>query len=318
VTSAGELDQRPLVGLDFGGTTIKGGVIRASGGSAVCTGSAPFEQSAPADEIYRRAGALALELEAKAGLGPAEGVGVGCAGIFHRATGEVLASANMQNLVGTSLSEGVSKALGGRHVVIENDANVAAYGEQWLGAGLHERDLILVTLGTGVGGGVVLSDQLFTGPGGNAGEVGHMVICQKPSNSAYDAPYFPELECACGSYGCLERLVSATAAMRRAKGAGVTPDLPELCRLARETDGRERALLHQIGRDLGSGLATLVTLFDVNVFAIGGGFGAALDVLKPGALESMAERRYGTREPIIVEATLGSDAGWIGAARLSI
>ncbi|QDV08833.1 Glucokinase [Planctomycetes bacterium Poly30] len=310
------MDQ-PLMGLDFGGTTIKGGVIRASGGPPVCMDSAPFDEAAPAHEIYRRAAELARRLEDKAGLGPIQGLGVGCAGLFNRATGEVLASANMKNLVGTSLSEGVSKALGGRPVVIENDANVAAYGEQWLGAGLHERDLVLLTLGTGVGGGIVLDDHLFIGPGGSAGEVGHMVIVQRPGGSEYDAPYFPELQCSCGSYGCLERLVSATAAMRRAKAAGVTPNLPELCRLGREQDGKERALLHQIGRDLGAGLATLVTLFDVNVFAIGGGFGAALDVLKPGVMEAMAERRYGTLEPTVVEATLGSDAGWIGAARLS-
>lgn len=316
-STEGDLGRTPLVGLDFGGTTIKGGVIRAGGGEPICMDSAPFDSAAPAAEIYRRAAELTLRLEERAELGPAASVGVGCAGLFNRATGEVLASANMKNLVGTSLSDGVSAALGGRPVVIENDANVAAYGEQWLGAGLHERDLVLVTLGTGVGGGVVLGDHLFVGPGGNAGEVGHVVICQRPGGSEYDAPYFEELECSCGSYGCLERLVSATAVMRRAKAQGLTSDLPELCRIARERDGDERAFLHRVGRDLGAGLATLVTLFDVTVFAVGGGFGAALDLLKPGAHEAMAERRYGTQEAKIVPATLGSDAGWIGAARLS-
>ena len=308
----------PLVGLDFGGTTIKGGVILENGTAPVCTGAAPFDAKVPAAEIFARAAELALDLEARAGLGPSFSVGVGCAGLFNRSTGEVLASANMPNLEGSSLTEGVSQALSGRHVVIENDANVAAYGEQWLGAGLHERDLVLVTLGTGVGGGVVLADKLFTGPGGNAGEIGHVVICQRPSKSSYDAPYSADLECACGSYGCLERLVSATAVMRRARALGLTDKLPDLCEIARASSGKERALLHQVGRDLGAGLATLVTLFDVNVFAIGGGFGAALDVLKAGAEESMAERRYGTRAPKIVEATLGSDAGWIGAARLTV
>lgn len=311
----------PLVGLDFGGTTIKGGVIDRGGVEILATGSAPFDQDAPHDEIYRRAADLARSLEAEADAGAAAAVGVGCAGLFNRATGEVLASANMQNLVGTSLTGGVSEALDGRRVVIENDANVAAYGEQWLGAGRDERDLVLVTLGTGVGGGIVIDDELFTGPGGNAGEIGHVVICQRPSSrpelSPYDGPYSEELECACGSYGCLERLVSATAAMRRARAAGLTDHLPDLSSIARAKDGPERALLHQIGRDLGAGLATLVTLFDVNVFAIGGGFGAALDLLKPGADEVLQERRYGTRETQVLPATLGSDAGWIGAARLA-
>ncbi|MEM1448476.1 MAG: ROK family protein [Planctomycetota bacterium] len=305
-----------LVGLDFGGMSIKGGALRAADGEVLATTSRPFDPSAPADEIFDRAAACVRELEDAVGASGAA-VGLGCAGLFDRPTGRVLASANMPNLVGTSLSDGVGERLGGRRVIVENDANVAAYGEQWLGAGREEKNLVLLTLGTGVGGGIVLDDELFVGPGGNAGEIGHTVIVQRPTGSPYDAPYHEELECTCGSYGCLERLVSATAAMRRARAAGRTDDLPALCDEARAADGPARQLLHAIGRDLGAGLSALVTLFDVGFFAIGGGFGAALDLLEAGAYEVLEDRRYGTEPARIVKATLGSDAGWIGAARLA-
>ncbi|MGD2016857.1 MAG: ROK family protein [Planctomycetota bacterium] len=305
-----------LIGLDFGGMSIKGGAVREDG-EVLARGSRPFEPDAPPEEIFARAADLVRELEEAAG-GAAERVGLGCAGLFERSTGTVLASANMPNLVGQSLSEGVGRGLGGREVIVENDANVAAFGEQWLGAGREEDSMALLTLGTGVGGGIVLFDELFIGPGGNAGEIGHTVIFPRPSGSPFAGPYFEELACPCGSYGCLERLVSASAAKRRALQAGLTDDLPALAQAARDADGPERRLLHEIGRDLGSGLSTLVTLFNIEFFVIGGGFGGALDVLEAGAHELMSEQRYGGGASRIVAATLGSDAGWIGAARLSL
>jgi glucokinase len=306
-----------LIGLDFGGMSIKGGAVRSSTGEVLARGLRPFAADLPAETIFQSAAELVRELEAAAGA-EAERIGVGCAGLFDRPTGTVLASANMPNLVGESLSGGVARGLGGRQVLVENDANVAAFGEQWLGAGRTEDSMALLTLGTGVGGGIVLADELFVGPGGNAGEIGHTVIFPKPSGSLYDGAYHDELTCPCGSYGCLERLVSASAAKRRARAAGLTDDLPVLAQAARDADGPERRLMHEIGRDLGSGLSTLVTLFDISFFVIGGGFGAALDVLLPGTEQLMAEQRYGSGSARIVPAALGSDAGWIGAARLSL
>ncbi|MEO1698261.1 MAG: ROK family protein [Planctomycetota bacterium] len=306
------------LGIDIGGTTIKGGIVEVDGGARVAEGFVHFDKAVPAAEIWDRVAELVGRLEDEAGESFPR-IGVGCAGLFDRATGEVLASANMPNLEGERLPDGVAAALGGnREVLLENDANVAAFGEQWFGAGVDVRDLVLVTLGTGVGGGVVLGDELFLGPRGNAGELGHVVVHPRPSGGPYDAPYAEELECACGSYGCGERLISATAAARRARAAGLTDDLVALCATARAADGPERALLHEIGRDLGSTLATMVTLFDVGNFAIGGGFGAALDLLLPGASEVLEERRYGTRPVSVVPAKLGGDAGWIGAARLTL
>lgn len=306
------------LGVDVGGTTIKGGVVDVSTGARLVEGSEPFDKGVPADEIWARIAKLVRRLEGEIGT-TFPRIGVGCAGLFDRSTGVVLASANMPNLEGERLPGGVEAALGGtRRVHLENDANVAAFGEQWLGAGVDVEDLVLVTLGTGVGGGIVLGNELFLGPRGNAGELGHVVVHPRPTGSPFDAPYFKELECNCGSYGCGERLISATATARRARARGLTDDLVTLCDAARADDGPERALLHAIGRDLGSTLATMVTLFDVGNFAIGGGFGAALDLLLPGAKEVLGERRYGTMPVQVLPAKLGGDAGWIGAARLTL
>ena len=317
--ASGAAERTAVLGIDVGGTTIKGGVVRVSDGGTLAAGHEPFDRAAPAAEIWGRIAALVRRLEEASGQ-RFEAVGVGCAGLFDRASGEVLASANMPNLVGHSLTDGVADALGEprRRVVLENDANAAAYGEQWFGAGIDVRDLALVTLGTGVGGGIVLDDELFLGPRGNAGEIGHVVVHPRPSGSIYDAEFHGDLVCDCGSYGCAERLISATAAMRRARAAGLTDDLPSLAAAARAADGPERQLMRRIGRDLGATLATLVTLFDVGTFAIGGGFGAALDVLLEGTREVMEERRYGTEPATVLPARLGSDAGWIGAARLTL
>lgn len=306
----------PRVGLDIGGTTIKGGVIDAALGDELAADAVAFDPEAPSGEIWRRSADLVRTLEARSGA-RFDRIGVGCAGLFDRDSGVVLASANMPNLVGHSLTDGIAAALGGGpRVILENDANVAAFGEQWFGAGRDVTDMVFLTLGTGVGGGVILDNRIFLGPRGNAGEIGHIVVHPRPGGSEYDAPHRPELECACGSYGCVEKLISATSAKRRAAARGLSTDLEELCDRARRSAGPERDLLRQIGRDLGSALATLVTLFDVGTFVIGGGFGAALDLMEAGAREVLEDRRYGTDPVQVLPAALGNDAGWIGAARL--
>jgi glucokinase len=167
---------------------------------------------------------------------------------------------------------------------------------------------LLVTLGTGVGGGLVLGGKLFSGPGGMAGEIGHVVV--DPNGTV----------CGCGARGCLETLASATAARRRAIERRLGDDLESLAAKARRSAGPERELFLDVGRDLGRGLAVALTLLDVRLFVVGGGFGAALDLLEPGVRAGIAERSYGRRadDLRIVAAALGPDAGWIGAARLAL
>jgi glucokinase len=194
-------------------------------------------------------------------------------------------------------------------VRVENDANVAAQGELWLGAARGERHALVVTLGTGIGGGVVLDGRLFVGEG-LAGEIGHVTV---------DAcgP-----QCGCGARGCLETLASASAASRRARERGLPAaapgDLELLATRARAAAGPERELLLEVGLDLGRGLASAVSLLDLRTFVLGGGFSAALDLLEPGIRRGLAERAYGERVASVrlVRALLGPSAGWIGAACL--
>jgi len=295
-----------LVGIDLGGTAIKAGSITPEG-EIVARREVPSElERGPADLLDRMA-QLARE------LGVERCLGLGVPGLLDLAGGRVLQSPNLSSIAGVPLVAELARRLNlPQRVHLENDANAAAIGEHWLGRGRSERDLLLVTLGTGVGGGLILGGELHAGPGGMAGEIGHVVV--EPNGPL----------CGCGSRGCLETLASASAASRRAIAAGLPRDDPgdlvRLAELARASAGPERELLFAVGRDLGRGLAVAIALLDLRCFVIGGGFGAALDTLLPGIRTGIAERCYGERlKGVRVErAELGADAGWIGAARLGM
>jgi len=292
-----------LVGIDLGGTAIKAGAI-SSEGRILARREIATELERGAPDLLDRMAGLARELGLQAS------VGLGVPGLIDQQLGGVQQSPNLAAIEGLPLVAELARRLKlpASGVVLENDANAAAIGEHWLGRGRSERDLLLVTLGTGVGGGLILGGELYAGPGGMAGEIGHVVV-------ESGGPL-----CGCGSRGCLETLASASAASRRAAEAGLTPDLVRLADLARERSGPERELLFAVGRDLGRGLAAAIALLDLRCFVIGGGFGAALDTLLPGIRTGIAERCYGERlKSVRVErAELGADAGWIGAARLGM
>ena len=292
-----------LVGIDLGGTAIKAGAI-SSEGRILARREIPTELERGAPDVLDRMAGLARE------LGLESSVGLGVPGLIDQQFGGVQQSPNLAAIEGLPLVGELARRLKlpASGVVLENDANAAAIGEHWLGRGRSERDLLLVTLGTGVGGGLILGGELWAGAGGMAGEIGHVVV-------ESGGPL-----CGCGSRGCLETLASASAAARRAGEAGLTQDLVRLADLARERSGPERELLFAVGRDLGRGLAAAISLLDLRCFVIGGGFGAALDTLLPGIRTGIAERCYGERlKSVRVErAELGADAGWIGAARLGM
>ena len=290
-----------LIGLDLGGTAVKAGALDADGARRV-TRSAPVDLSGGPGPVLELLASLARE------LGVEQHVGIGVPGLVDAARGCVLESPNLAPMREVPIKHELARLLGipDSGVALANDANAAALGEHWLGTGQSERDFLLVTLGTGVGGGLILDGRLYAGGGGMAGEIGHVVV--DPNGR----------KCGCGGHGCLETLASATAAKRRAHELGLSEDLIELARIARERDGAERALFHAIGRDLGRGLAMAVSLLDLRCFLIGGGFSAALDLMLPGVRVGLHERSYGARidNVRVARAGLGADAGWIGAARL--
>lgn len=297
-----------LVGIDLGGTAIKAGAI-TSEGEIVARRQIPTQLERGAEDVLDRMAALARELDLQ------DRVGMGAPGLMDLAGGRVLQSPNLACIQGVPLVSGMARRLGisSSNVHLENDANSAALGEHWLGCGRSEPDFLLLTLGTGVGGGLILNGQLYSAPGGMAGEIGHVVV--EPGGPL----------CGCGSRGCLETLASASAAKRRAQAAGLpragpAGDLPALTDAARAAAGPERDLCFAIGRDLGRGIAAAVTLLDLRCFVVGGGFGAALDTLQPGIRTGIAERSYGERlaSVRVLHAALRADAGWIGAAYLGL
>jgi glucokinase len=293
-----------LFGIDFGGTAIKAGAI-TSEGRVLAEKSVPNGLEAGPAEAFERMADLWRE------LGDGAPIGIGIAGLIDTRRGVVGASPNLPGMAGAHLRLELARRTGlsPSAIQVENDANAAALGEAWLGAARGERHALVVTLGTGIGGGLILDGRPYSGEG-QGGEIGHVVV----------DPLGPP--CACGSRGCLETLASASAARRRALERGLPHGDPgnlELCvERARARAGPERALLLEIGRDLGRGLGPVVCLLDVRLFVFSGGFSAAFDVLEPAIRAGIAERSFGDRVAAVRlrQAVLGPSAGWIGAARL--
>ncbi len=298
------------IGIDVGGTSIKLGCVHASGEvigeSEFDLGRDP-ELGQVLDEALRHAHEITRE------LGPEclWAIGVGLPGLLDREAGMIETSPNLPWLEKRPVREMLAQRAGlpDERVILENDANVAALGELWKGAGRGNAHVLVATLGTGIGGGLILDNRLYIGEG-LAGEVGHIVL----------DPEGPR--CGCGGKGCLEQYASASAAIRRARLRELPAEDPGNLKLlsqrAAEGPGPERELLEEVGVDLGHGFAQVLSMLDVRTFVIGGGFGRALDQLITGIRRGLHEWAYGERvERLhIIPAELGSRAGWIGAARL--
>ncbi len=294
------------VGIDVGGTSIKAGSIASDG-----TIRSEHNLDKPG---FERGAAYVLDgiAELARSLGVADRLGIGVPGLLDRSRGFLIESPNIPCFTKISIRDELARrlALDPNAVHVENDANAAAVGEQWLGGARGEPHVLMVTLGTGIGGGLILNGELFAGDG-LAGEVGHVIIT--PGGE----------KCGCGRQGCVEQYASATAARRRASVARLPRenpgDLKLLAEKARVGHVEERELLIAIGRDLGRGLGPVLCMLDIRCFLFGGGFSAALDVLEPGIRQGIAERSYGNRENLVrlLGAKLGPKAGWIGAAKLA-
>jgi glucokinase len=225
-------------------------------------------------------------------LGSADANAVAIAGLIS-SKGVVTQSPNLPKWDGFEL---------GAHVgCVLNDANAAALGEAWIGGLVGTKAALMLTLGTGVGGGILLDGRLWTGATGAAGELGHVAV--RP-----DGP-----RCGCGSTGCLEVYASGTAI---AKAAG-TPDAKEAEKRAREGDAKARAAFDAAADALGTVLAGLVNAFNPEAIAIGGGMAGTFDLLAPRIEALLKARTFKlAREGLrLVPSKLGKNAGLLGAAR---
>jgi glucokinase len=274
------------------------------------------------------------------GTGRFLGAGIGVPGIIDMETGMMRKSANLPGWSDYPVRDEIERRLGAK-VFLNNDANMAALGEKWLGAGRDVDNMAMLTLGTGIGGAIILGGKLFYGMSGMAGEFGHVTV--EPNG----------VLCGCGNRGCAERYASATAIVRMAREAvesGRAPELrqaasadPEfsaesIYNLAMQGDPPAQQIFQRFGEVLGILLADLVNVLDLEMFVIGGGVVNAWDAFAPRMFAELRARslvyaasapedptmekqgasaqiaNYTRKKTIITRALLGGDAGLYGAA----
>jgi len=302
------------IGVDVGGTKIAAGVVSAEG-EVLDEVRHPTPHS-PEKLVEAIAGAIA-EVGDGYDVG---GVCLAVPGNILAAENRVIFSPNLRAIEGIPLKDELEPKIG-LPLTIENDANAAAWGEFRFGAGSEVDHLVFVTLGTGIGGGVITHGVLMRGAQGAGGELGHTTIQATGPR------------CACGNHGCLEALASGSAIRRRAREIAIERPGSALDRLASEReilgedvtrlarDGDEAALsvLEEAGVWLGIGLAGFVNIFNPEVVAIGGGVVAAGDfILDPARKEIWLRARSPARDLAEVRvATLGAKSGVLGAAALA-
>jgi len=310
---------RSIVGVDLGGTKLAVGLIDDTLGILARTSGSAVTDSAEAclANLYAR-----LD-EAMAEYGPVDALGVGTASMIDFRGGRIVLSTNLP-LEDVPLRDLLVERYG-VPVVIDNDANVACLAEFRYGAGAGTSEMIMLTLGSGIGGGIITNGRLYRGASGAAGELGHTII------------EFDGLRCqgACPNHGCLEAYASGRAmgraardfarsrpdsALGQALASGDVVDGPLLSALALGGDAPSIAILSEIGEKLGLGLVSLVNIFNPELIVIGGGAAQAADVLLAAARRVVAERalRPQRDEVRIVPARHGVDAGVLGAAALAM
>ncbi len=335
------------IGVDLGGTNLRIAAVSSEGQllEKITLGTKVIQGR---DQVIDEMCAAILGLSAKCKTDREFlGAGIGVPGIIDMARGVLRKSANLPGWEDYPVRAEIERRLE-VPVVLENDANVAALGEQWLGAARGIANVATVTLGTGIGGGIVLDGKIWHGMNGMAGEFGHVTV--EPEGHP----------CGCGNHGCAEQYASASAVMRMAREAITSGEAPELARaassdpefgakaiynLALQGDEHARRIFRTFGRYLGILLADLINVLNLGMYVIGGGVSSAWDAFAPNMFEELRERSVvyaatapddplrisvlgdqgasfetdslGKRETIITRALLGSDAGLYGAARVA-
>ncbi|MFI2650059.1 ROK family protein [Micromonospora fulviviridis] len=292
----------PWVGVDIGGTKTLAALVGPDGRVRDRRRAGTPAAAGPA-AVLDTAAALAAPLLDGLGAGP---VGVGTAGTVDPATGAIrYATDSLPGWTGTPVAAELAARLA-RPVRVSNDVDAAALGESWVGAGRGRRHLLLVTVGTGLGGAVVRHGRVERGARGATGEVAHL-----------PAPGAEALRCGCGRYGHLEAIASGTglaAGYALATGDPVTGR--EVARRAHAGDPAAGTVVRRAGTALGAALAGLVALLDPEVVLVGGG---AAEALLPAAAEAYAAHLPAAWAGVpLLPAALGGDAVAVGAARLAL
>lgn len=306
-------------GVDIGGTTVKIGLFTTDGNIMDKWEITTNKENNGSNILLDISNSLTDKLKQK-GLSKdeIEGIGIGVPGPVD-AKGTVLICVNLGWGV-FNVADEVTRLTGIENVKAGNDANVAALGEMWLGGGKGYSDMIMITLGTGVGGGVILDGKIITGSKGAAGEIGHMVVNCEEQDS-----------CNCGKKGCLEQYASATGVVKVAKQLLASKNIESVIRnrenlsakmifdAAKEGDELAMECVDKLGFYLGTACANIAAVVEPDVFVIGGGVskaGAILLEVIQRHYEKYAFHAHKTKEFKLAE--LGNDAGIVGAAKLVI
>ncbi|MBX3244540.1 MAG: ROK family protein [Acidobacteria bacterium] len=310
--------KKQVLAADLGGTNLRMAVVGEDGEILYrIRGATPPKRTR--EEVTGLILDLAAQCIKEADNGTAiSGFGIAAPAVVDQNKGFIRAAPNLPDLNGYAISDDLAKQLD-LPVVLENDATAAGIGENWLGASKGFDNSICLTLGTGVGGGLIVNGQPLRGVDGTAGEVGH--VCVEP----FGAP------CGCGSVGCLEQYSSATAVVKMARllkaefpssildADGALTSL-DVYNAAVDGDDLATEVFRRFGFYLGIAMGGLVNLLNPEVIVIGGGASQAWPLFIDAARDEMIKRAF--REPAervkLVRAGLGDDAGILGVAKLAI
>lgn len=302
-------------GVDLGGTTVKIGLFD-NVGTVLDKWEIPTRREDNGSHILADIAQAILQKKSEHKIEKEEiiGIGIGAPGPVDDA-GVIFKAANLGWDV-FNINETLGK-LTGMTVKAGNDANVAALGEMWQGGGKGYQNMVLVTLGTGVGGGIIINEQILTGATGAAGEIGHIHIKDDEENA-----------CGCGNHGCLEQYASATGIVRLANNKLAQSDKASILRGAeisakavfdavKEQDALACEIAEEFGEYLGKGLAAIAAVVNPQAFVIGGGVSKAGDILLT-YIEKYYKKYvfHASAGAVFKLATLGNDAGIYGAAKL--
>ena len=294
------------IGVDLGGTNLRAAAISKEGKIldklSVDTNAAGGREAVINDIVQSIA-----SLRAKQAGNRLAGVGIGVPGFILIEKGFILGSNNLPDLDNFPVRDEIERRLG-TPVILENDANAAALGEKWMGTGKDVDDLVLLTLGTGVGGGIISAGRVLHGFLGMAGELGHITVV--PNGNP----------CGCGNIGCLEKHASATAveAMAKLLSLGDNVTSLDVYNMALEGNDRAKRVFESMGSALGVALAMLVNTFNFPLYLLSGGVLPAWDFFAPAMLAELEKRSYTFRnsKTRVERAMLGNQAGLYGAAYL--
>ncbi|MCR5719567.1 MAG: ROK family glucokinase [Lachnospiraceae bacterium] len=304
-------------GVDIGGTTVKMGLFEKDG-TLVSKWDIVTTKDNNGEKILPDIAASLKKKMEEEGLTSEdiEGVGVGVPGAID-SEGKLVGNAANLGWVEKDIRKELSDLMGGLKTVVANDANVAGYGEMWAGGAKGYTSVCMVTLGTGVGGGIIIDGNILAGATGAGGEIGH--ICVNPDETE---------SCGCGLKGCLEMYASATGIVRLAKRRLAKDDAPSVLRKddisaktvfdgVKNNDAVCKEVATEFGRILGKGLGSLASVINPEIFVIGGGVSKAGSVLLDYVVDEFKKNTINAcRNTKFALATLGNDAGIIGAAGL--